>query len=159
MLLCRHLPQGFLLPEVGNAVGPKGNDGDGHSVVLPSWMEDRAASRPRAVSYFTITQRWLKGEDPFPASPTPGSGSLSPTMSLKTSEDNLKNMRPFANQGKNNHTRRCNGLKCRRHYGQGLVLNERSEQLRLQSSFSVAALFANSYRCALYALTPKAGSG
>lgn len=45
MLLRRHLPQGFLLPEVGNAVGPKGNDGDGHSVVLPSWMQDRAASR------------------------------------------------------------------------------------------------------------------
>lgn len=126
---------------------------------FPAGCRTELPAEPRAVSHFTITQRWLKGGDPFPASPTPGAGSLSPTMSFKTLEDNLKNMRPFANQGKNNHTRRCNGLKCRRHYGQGLVLNERSEQLRLQSSFSVAALFANSYRCVLYALTPKAGSG
>lgn len=90
-----------------------------------------------------------KGEDPFSASSILGSGLLSLTMSFKTSEDNLKNMRPFANQEKKNHMHRYNGLKCRCHYVQCLMLNEYSEQLRLQSSFYVPALFANSHGCAL----------
>lgn len=80
-------------------------------------------------------------------------------MSFKTLEDNLKNMRPFASQEKKNHMRWYNGLKCRCHYVQCLMLNEYAEQLRLQSSFYVPALFANSYRCILYVLTLKAGSG
>lgn len=58
-------------------------------------------------------------------------------------------MRPFANQEKKNHMHRYNGLKCRCHYVQCLMLNEYSEQLRLQSSFYVPAVFANSHGCAL----------
>lgn len=83
--------------------------------------------------------------DPFSASSTLGSGSLSFTLSFKTSEDNLKNMRPFANQEKKNHMHQYNGFKCRCHYVQCLVLNVYSEQLRLQCSFHVPALFANSH--------------
>lgn len=90
-----------------------------------------------------------KGEDPFCASSILGSGSLSLTMSFKASEDNLKNMRQFANQEKRNYMYQYNGLKCRCHYVQCLMLNEYSEQLRLQSSFYVPALFANSHGCML----------
>lgn len=71
-----------------------------------------------------------KGEDPLSVSSILGSGSLSFTMSFKTSEDNVKNMRPFANQEKKNHMHQYNELKCRCHYVHCLMLNEYSEQLR-----------------------------
>lgn len=90
-----------------------------------------------------------KREHPFSASSILGSGSLSLTMSFRTSEDNLKNMRPFASREKKNRVRRYNGLKCRCHYVQCLMLNEYSKQHRLHGSFYVPALFANSHGCTL----------
>lgn len=92
-------------------------------------------------SYYKATDK----EDPFSASSTLGSVLLFLPVSFKTSQGNLKNMRPFANQEKKNHVHRHNGLKYRCHYVQCLMQNEGSEQLRLQSSFYVPALFANSH--------------
>lgn len=161
--MCSYLPLCFLLPWVGNTLRPERKDwGAQRSVPCPSQLadsmlvgtQDGGVSRAQLLSqctalYFIITKQRIKEETPFLLRASWGLAHYPSPCHLKPQRIIWKNMRPFANQEKKNHMHWYNGFKCRCHYVQCLVLNVYSEQLRLQCSFHVPALFANSHGCAL----------
>lgn len=115
--------------------------------------QGRAVSRAQwscqwTTPYFTITKPWVKENTPFLPHP---SWCLAHYPSPCHSEPQRIIWKIWGHllTRKRKIMCRYNGLKCRCHYVQCLMVNEYSDQHRLHSSFYVPALFANSHGCTL----------